>query len=410
MTHTDVPGGMRLFLGAHLISSVGTRMQTAALLWHSYALTSSAISLGLVGAFELIPLLLLSAWGGVVADRADRRYVLLITQLLMAIPALALAFITWSDQAHIAWIYGATMIAAAVQAFDIAARKALVAELTPTRELGRVMSWMDLAKNIAKLSGPALMGILAAQLGLWMVYLINAISYSVMVFALVKLPAIKSKQKRSDTPQLNVRQRFTEGLRFVRGEPVLKSLIALDFFATLFAGAEALLPMVAVERLGIEVGGYGLLASASAGGALIGGIFLLARPPQVKLGLWSLGSAVLYGVATVIFGLASSVLTCAISLALVGCADTISTVLRNTLMQLQTPNMIRGRVTSISAIFSKSGPRLGQLEAGIVAAHFGLVTSIVSGGLLCVGSVILVGLWSPALRSLNYVDVPPDDI
>ena len=113
--------------------------------------------------------------------------------------------------------------------------------------------------------------------------------------------------------------------------------------------------------------------------------------------------------ATIIFGLSSNVTACALSLAIVGYADTVSTVLRNTLMQLQTPNNIRGRVTAISAIFSKSGPRLGQLEAGIVAAHFGLVTSIVSGGILCVGAVIIISLGSPALRSLNQADVPPND-
>lgn len=386
------------FLTGHAVSAMGGKMQAAALLWHIYQLTGSAVALGVLGAVELLPIVLFSAVGGVAADRYDRRWVLGLSQAAQALPALLLAVLTSLEFATIWVIYAVAATGAAVQAFDTPARKALVPQLVEPEGLARALSAMDLTKNLAKLGGPALMGVLVAWAGLPWVYLLNALSFGVMIVVLLQLPAATGRRTAKGR---GIVAPFLAGIRFVRDMPVVRSLIVLDFVATLLAGAEALLPMVADRVLGIGVLGYGLLSSSVALGALLGGAILLWRPPRRRLGRMVLGSVAVYGLATIGFGLASHALACFAALVVLGAADTVSTVLRNTLLQLRTPDAFRGRISAVNLVFSKSGPRLGQLEAGLVAGWIGVTGSIVSGGVLCLGALAWMTWRHPVLRELN---------
>lgn len=388
--------GFATFLVGHALSTVGGRMQAAALLWHVYAQTGSAFALGGLAAAELAPTLGLAVVAGVAADRYDRRALLAVSQAAQAVPALVLAGATWGGADHFGVLYGAAAAGAVGQAFDTAARKALVPRLVAPARLASAVSSIDLVKNVGKLLGPALMGLSAATIGLAPIYLVNALSFAAMLAALARVPA----SAPSGLPAGWVAP-LGEGIRFVRAAPVVGALIWLDFVATLFAGAEVLLPAVADRVLGVGPAGYGVLASATAAGALLAGGWLAAKPPRRRVGALAIGAAVAFGVATVAFGVAHDLAACVAALVAVGAADTVSTVLRNTLLQLRTPDGLRGRVTAVSALFTKSGPRLGQLEAGLVAGWFGLQASIVSGGALCVAAAIAVAWWSPALRAVD---------
>ncbi len=400
------PGKVKLFLTGHGVSSVGTRMQTAAMLWHLYEITGSPVALGALGLAEWVPLLLLATIGGEVADRKNRRYVIAISQVFQFFPALALGLLTWTGQESVALIYGVAALGSAAQAFDASARKALLPALSGEQGLARAMSAMDLAKNAAKLLGPALMGVLVASMGLAWVYLINSVSFFVMLGTVLSLPKASGHVEVQEGPgeAEGFVKRIGEGFQFVRSSKLVRSLVLLDFWGTFCAGAEALLPMVAKETLGVDAAGYGLLASAAACGALVSGFALVAYPPKRRVGRTVIVSSLFFGAATVVFALSNSFVAVFVALAFIGAADTVSTVLRNTVIQVATPNALRGRVTSVGMLFSKSGPRLGQMEAGLVAGVWGVSFSILSGGVLALFTTcVLAGLY-PELRKLDGME------
>jgi MFS family permease len=378
-------------------------MQTAAILWHLYELTGSAVALGAVGLAELIPILILATLGGEVADRVDRRKVIAVSQVVQALPALGLALVTFMGTESVAMLYGVAALGAAAQAFDSSARKALIPQLAGTEALPRAMSAMDLAKNTAKLVGPALMGILVASLGLGWVYLLNSASFAIMLVAVMCIPVALGKAQEVNVlaGAAGMRVRIAEGFRFVRNSKLVRSMVLLDFWGTFTAGAEALLPIVAGEVLGLDAAGYGVLASAAALGALLSGAYLVARPPKSHLGNVIIGYSLLFGLATLWFGLSTSFVGIFVALAFVGGADTVCTVLRNTILQVATPNELRGRVTSVAMLFSKSGPRLGQMEAGLVAGLWGVSASILSGGALALITTAFIARSYPELRALK---------
>lgn len=396
-------GGLLPFLAGHSLSAMGSRMLSAALLWHVYVITESAVALGSLAAVELVPMLLVAGPGGVIVDRLDRRLLLGVTQALQALPALFLAAVTFSGQDSVLVLYLAAALGSTIQTVDAATRKAIVPRLVLPRDLSRALSAMDLVKNLAKLAGPALMGLMVAAVGLAPVYLLTSLSYAAMMLALVFVPAAGGVASQA---KAGLWGSVAEGIRFVRGTPVVWSLLVLDFLATFLAGAEALLPLVADRIIGVGPAGYGVLSSAAAMGALGGGALLLAFSPQRRLGRVVLGSAALFGLATIAFGLANSFVTCFVALVLLGAADTVSTVLRNTVLQLRTPDALLGRVSAVGMVFSKSGPRLGQLEAGLVAGAFGVSASIISGGVLCLAAVGAIAWWFPRLRELDGMEEP----
>lgn len=411
----------RRFWGAQFLSIAGFQVQSTAAHWHVYLLTSSPVALGALGLVRVLPIVVFSLVGGVVADRYDRRRVMQLTQGAMAVAVAALAAATLAGRDHLGLIYAAYALLGAAHAFDSPARQALVPRLVPELELPAAISLNVAAMQAAQIGGPALAGTWIAATGagsgavaseaahaLGWIYATAALSYVAVVGALSTLGASAPAAPatgRAEPALTAVR----EGVRFVFRTPILVWTMGLDFVATFFSGALSLLPIVADKVLGAGAVGYGWLASAPAAGALVGSLLTSLRPLPRRQGQVLLWAVAAYGIATAVYGLSRSYPLTFLALALSGLADLVSTVIRQTLRQLLTPDALRGRMTSVSMIFFMGGPQLGELEAGLVAGLFaapalGATVSIVSGGLLTLLAAGYVALRAPVVRAYRPAD------
>lgn len=398
-------------VGSQLLSVTGSQMQVVAINWQVYRLTHSPLALGFVGLTRLLPIIAFSLWGGVVADRYDRRRVMIVTQLTMTAVALAFAAVTFSDRATLWLIYGLNALSAAAGAFDAPSRQSLIPRLVPPEDLPGALSLNFSAFQLSTIAGPALAGAVIAaapadEHGLALIYLLNAVSFLAVVAALAVMRASGAAPAAKGPPAHPIAA-LHEGLRFVFSTPLIVWTMSLDFLATFFSGSMSLLPIFAVEILHVGAGGYGILASAPAVGALVGALYLSWRPlpdQQGRVFLWAVGA---YGAATVVFGLSRVFWLTLAGLAGTGLADAISTVIRQTLRQLATPDALRGRMTSVNMIFFTGGPQLGELEAGLVASLFasaalGVTVSVVSGGLVTILVTALIAARAPMLRRYDF--------
>lgn len=407
----------RLLWAGQLISQTGSTMQSLTINWHISVLTNfDPLALGLVGLSRVVPIVFFSLLGGAVADARDRRKLMLLTQSAMAIFAAVLGFLT-DRGLNIVWpIYGLNAMSAAAWAFDNPARQALIPSLVPRENLANAMSLNSIMFQTATIIGPTLAGliigsssqdfifarqtIVLADQNVAIVYWINALSFLAVIVALLFMHPVKVVTRKVDLGSVR------EGLSFVRHQPIIWSTMALDFFATFFSSASQLLPIFAAKILNVGARGFGFLEAAPAIGALLSGsrmsviVMRIKRPGAVIL--WSV---VLYGIATVAFGLSTSFWLSLIFLGLTGIADNVSTILRSTIRQLVTPDHIRGRMTSVNMIFFMGGPQLGELEAGVVAALIGAPLSVITGGLGCLIAVAFVAWKVPMLRKFDGDDL-----
>lgn len=415
----------RRLIASQFLSLIGSQMQVVAINWHVYLLTRSPLALGLVGLTRVLPIVAFSLWGGVLADRLDRRRLMIVTQLVMAGVALALAGVTWSHRETLFLLYGLNFLSASAVAFDGPARQALIPRLVPPHDLPGALSLNLSVFQTALIGGPALAGLLiagdagalqsaspgsSADTGaLALIYFLNAVSFLAVIFALATMKTSGAPERGS--PDERPWTALKEGLRFVFKTPLMVWTMSLDFLATFFSGAMSLLPIFADQVLKVGAKGYGVLVSAPAMGALVGSLLVSIRPLPPKQGRVLLTAVAGYGAATIVFGLSRSFALTLLALAATGFADAIST-----LRQFLTPDRLRGRMTSVNMIFFMGGPQLGELEAGLVASLFastavGVTVSVVSGGvatLLCVG---LISALSPTLRRYDFrqhaAAVPP---
>lgn len=391
------------------ISGIGSMMQVWAINWQLYALTHHALALGLIGLFRVVPIVLFSLIGGTVADAWDRRKVMLVTQTTLAGVAVALGTLTVTHQMTAAHIYFLTVISAAAMSFDNPARQALIPQLVPRSDFAGAIALNSIVFRTATIVGPMAAGLLIARGGLGETYWLNAASFLAVIAALIAM-RLKPEALTAETaslPRSEEEQQaqvswgaLTEGLLFVWRTPILVWTLSLDFLATFFSSANALLPIFAQDILHAGARGYGLLAAAEAAGALGMGLFLSLGRPIVKQGRTVLWAVVAYGLATVVFGASHNFYLSWLALAVGGMADAISTILRQTIRQLVTPDRLRGRMTSVNMIFFMGGPQLGELEAGLAATWLGAPWAVVTGGLGCLITVALVAARAPMLR--NY--------
>jgi MFS family permease len=375
-------------------------MQSVAINWHVYLLTKSAFALGLVGLFKGVPIVLCSLMGGVVADAVDRRRLMITTQTVMLLSAAALASATVAGLQSVWPIYLLTAVASGATAFDIPARQALMPTLVPAKDFPNAVSLGLMVFNVAMIVGPAIGGFLLASHGPAAVYGINAVSFVAVIIALVAMRTSGRTIEQTEQANRVSYAALKEGLAFVWRTPVIVQTMTLDFAATFFASATALLPIFAAEILNVGARGVGLLAAAPAVGSVLTAL-LIARSGgfrrQGRTVVWSVG---VFGLATVAFGLSRAFWFSLLMLAVTGAADTVSTVLRQTIRQLATPNYLRGRMTSINMVFFMGGPQLGELEAGVVASLIGAPLSVVIGGL---GSLVSAAIAAIKAKSLlNY--------
>ena len=387
-----------LWLGL-LISIAGTQMQIWAIFWHIRTLTEEPIALGGVGLARILPVIIFSLIGGAVADSFKRTKILFFTQSFAALTALALGLFTQFGTITIWHIYALTALQAIAIAFDGPARQALVPNLVPAKDLPNAFSMTSIAFQTGSILGPALSGFAIAFAGQGAVYFINALSFLAVIIALILIGDVP--QKAMDRAKAVSWESIREGIQFILNKPIILSTMLLDFVATFFASANTLMPIVAVDVLKVGVLEYGWLSAAQSVGAVTAALIVSQIPELRRQGPIFLGAVVVFGAATVLFGLSSSFVLAWIALAITGAADSVSTIIRNTIRQLQTPDHIRGRMTSVNMIFFQGGPQLGEVEAGVVAQLLGAPFAIVSGGIACVlGMTLIVRRW-PALLTYN---------
>jgi MFS family permease len=373
----------RLLWMGQIVSVTGSQMQLAAINWHIYLLTRSALALGLVGACRAIPIILCSLLGGVVADVLDRRRLMMATQTVMLACSATLALVTFAGSERVWPIFLLTATASAAWAFDTPARQALMPALVPLKDFPNAVSLSMLMFQVGLIAGPPLAGFVLASHGPGLVYAINAASFVAVILGLALMRTSGRPEKTTDqAPRVSL-EALREGLRFVWRTPIIVQTMTLDFVATFFASANQLLPIFAKDILRVGAQGYGFLAAAPAGGAVISGLIMARLGTLRKQGPIVIVSVGVFGAATIAFGLSRVFWFSLLMLALMGAADTVSTILRQTIRQLTTPNYLRGRMTSINMIFFMGGPQLGEVEAGTVAALIGAPLSVVTGGLGC---------------------------
>jgi len=388
-----------LWLGL-MISIAGSQMQVWALFWHIRTLTDQPIALGGIGLARIVPVIVFSLIGGAVADVFNRRRILFLTQSAAALVALTLGLLTRFEHINLWQIYLLTAIQAVALAFDLPARQALVPNLVPARDLPNAFSLTSIAFQTGAILGPALSGLVIAYSGQAAVYLINAASFLAVIFALILLGDVSQKVDRSRTNGVSL-EAIREGIHFIVNRPIIFSSMILDFVATFFASANTLMPFVARDVLHVGVTAYGWLSAAQSVGAMIAALVVSQLKDLRRQGRLFMGAVLFFGLATIAFGLSTIFAVAWIALALTGAADSVSTIIRNTIRQLQTPDQMRGRMTSVNQIFFQGGPQLGEIEAGAVAQLFGAPVAIVSGGIGCILAVLLIARKWPQLRAYN---------
>jgi MFS family permease len=395
-----------LWLG-QLVSIAGSMMQSAGILWHVSLLVppdQRGLALGLVGLVRVLPIIGFSLVSGVVADAFDRRRVMLTAQSMMAVLAGVLAAVTFGGLDSVWPIYVFTALTSAAGSFDGPARQSLFPNLVPREHLPNAISLNTIVFQTGAVLGPALAGLVIAAWGIGWIYLVNAVSFLAVIAALLLMrdaPHFAPEAKREVSLRAAV-----EGLRYVFSAPLIRSAMLLDFVATFFSSAMALLPIFAQDILKVGAEGYGLLSSAPAIGAVLTSAAMVRLVDRIeyrgRVMLWAVAG---YGLATVVFGLSTSFWLTFVCLALTGATDTVSMVLRNIIRQLTTPDRLRGRMTSVNMIFFMGGPQLGELEAGVVAQLIGAPLSVITGGIGCLVATLWIAAQTPALREYRRDEV-----
>jgi MFS family permease len=395
----------RLLWSGMICSTAGSMMQNAAILWHVTQLVpveKRPLALGAVGMVKIVPIFVFSLAGGVVADALDRKKLMLVMQSLMAIFAAILAVLSFTGKEALWSIYLLTALNSAANTFDGPARQSMIPALVPPKDFANAISLNTIHFQVASVVGPWLSGIVIASLGMGWVYALNAVSFLAVIVNLLRMRDVPPRQGAGVEVSL---RSAVEGLRFVFRTPMIRSTMLLDFFATLFSTASGLLPIFAQDILHVGPRGYGFLVSAQAVGALLASAFLVHAADRIDhRGRTLLWAVTAYGLATVVFGLSRSFELTFACLALVGAADMVSTVLRNIIRQLATPDRLRGRMTSVNMMFFMGGPQLGEIEAGLVANSFGAPFSVVTGGIGCLVATAWIAAKTPALRRYRRED------
>jgi MFS family permease len=395
-----------LFWGTRWMGSFGTQIASVAMGWQMYALAretrsvaESAFLVGMIGLAAFLPLFLLTLPAGEAADRYDRKKLLLVCLTGEMLSVLALAIATLNGWASPELLLGIAALFGASRAFFAPANTALGPMLVPRRLLPRAIAWNSLAWQSASIAGPAAAGFLVAH-SAQTAYFTTFVLYG-LAFILILLI------RKNARPTVNPGSRWTlikEGLTYVWRQKIVFGAISLDLFAVLLGGATALLPVFARDVLHVGPQGFGLLRAGPAMGATVVALWLAANPIRTRAGLFMFGGVAVFGLATIVFGLSKSLWLSVAALAVLGGADMLSVFVRQTLVQLVTPDQMRGRVAAVSSVFIGASNELGEFESGIVARILGPVGAAVFGG---VGAVMVTGIWAwlfPDLRRANRLE------
>ena len=389
MLGADSPFRDRAFLRywlARVFSISGYLVQSVAIAWQIYALTDSAVDLGLVGLVQFLPRVLLLPVVGNAADRYDRRQLMLASQVVQGIAILVLTLACASDNVSRELLFFIVLVTGAARTLEMPATQSLLPALVTPATLPRAVALSAAATQTATIVAPALGGLLFA-FGATSVYAVATAMFCVAVMSTVRLA---SPPQTRIAVTVSGTEHFMAGIRFIARERAILGAISLDLFAVLLGGATALLPIIARDILDTGPWGLGLLRSAPAVGALAVSFWLAHHPLENSVGKWMFGCVALFGVATIAFGLSRSMTVSMISLLVLGGADMVSVVIRNAYIQLQTPDAMRGRVSAVNSMFVGASNQLGEFESGLTAAWLGTVPAVVLGG---IGTLLVVVVW-----------------
>jgi MFS family permease len=393
----------RLFLSFRFFMTIAAQMQSIIVGWQVYELTHDPLSLGLIGLAEAIPFISIALYAGHVADRFNRKKVILWFDLLFLLSSGLLLFITYHKTGLIGNygvlpIYLCVAVSGISRAFLYPATIALMAQVVPRALYTNSSTWNSTTWHVAAITGPAIGGMVYGFFGVRVAYMTVIAS---MLISFLLLSNIRSRLVPAKNEEETIMQRLANGIRFVFSNQLLLGAMALDMFAVLFGGAVAMLPVFAAEVLKVGPQGLGILRAAPMVGAVLMSVVLAYRPPVVRAGRLLMIGVAGFGISIICFALSKNFYLSFGLLAMSGMVDNISVVIRSATMQLVTPDEMRGRVASVNSMFIGSSNEIGSFESGLAAKLMGLIPSVIFGGLMTLGIVGATARWAPKLRNLN---------
>jgi MFS family permease len=386
-------GPFREYTVSRGANGLATGLLQAVILWQVYAISGSVLSLGIVGLVAFGAALVSSLIGGALVDSYDRRTILLVSQLVPGLGSIAMLAAMASNNVGLPLIYVLVLVTGIAASLEFPARQSLLPAVVPRHLFARALTVNSASSSLTSVTGPAIGGVLIAIGGVGAAYVAHVV---LVVIAMLSLAPLRVHAS-SGGGRLGM-SAVREGLSYVWRRPILLGAMTLDMFAVLFGGARALLPVYAVDVLHVDAFGYGLLSSSLEAGTLVMALLLLVVPIPRRTGRLLLIAVALFGMATVAFGISTWLPLSIAAYGMVGMADQVSMVMRHTMIQLTTPDVLRGRVTGVSSVFISASNELGALESGLVAAATGAVFAVVSGGLACLLVVALIAWRVPSLR------------
>ncbi len=387
----------RRFAGGFLLSSTGLQMLSLAVAWEVYERTDDALHLGYIGLARAAPVIVLALPAGHLIDTFDRKKVLALTQVAFAAVVAGLA-VASALQAPLWITYALLMLSGCARVFNGPSRATLLPQIVPAQDFHNAISWNSGVFQLSAVCGPILAGLMLKQFNAaWPVYVVTAATC--LVFAFLAL-ALKPAPSKRNTDPWSVRG-VTAGLSHLWTEKTIFAAITLDLFAVLLGGATALLPIYAKDILHTDEVGLGILKASAYVGAFLMALWLAHRPAFARAGPVLLWSVACFGITIILFGVSTNLWLSAAALAVGGALDNISVVVRHVLVQMRTPEELRGRVSSVNSVFIESSNELGAFESGLVATYFGPVVSVVSGGIGTVLVVAAVAVFIPQIRRLG---------
>ena len=389
-------------------------MQTVAVGWQVYSLRHDPLDLGLVGLSQFLPFMPLALVAGHAADRFNRRRILALCYATQVLCALLLLAFTISGQRVVWPVFAVMVLFGSARAFSMPSSQAIVPTLVPIESFGNAVALSSSSFQVATIAGPSLGGILYLA-GPQTVYAVVAVLLAVasVLMSLAKVRHVKPLNVAAtaapasappDPATAKSWHAVLEGLRFVRSRPVVLGAISLDLFAVLLGGATALLPAYARDVLHVGPTGLGLLRTAPGVGAALAAVVLAFSPMARHVGRWMFAGVALFGIATIVFGLSHVFIVSLLALLVLGIGDMASVYIRHMLVQLETPDAIRGRVSAVNGVFIGASNELGEFESGLTAAWFGLVPAVVIGG---VATLFITALWMRLFPTLRKIDKFP---
>lgn len=388
-----------LFWSSLLFSALGSQISAVAIAWQVYEITNSPFQLGLTGLFRALPVLLLSIPGGVLADRMDRRWLLIVTQSLAGLLALALALLSYFDAVRVWHIYLVTFLSGAVGIFDAPARTALIPTLVAPAQLATAYALNITWRQIATLAGPFVGGVIIAAVGITTAYFIDALSFlSVIVcLALMRARSLLPSREKKESPLESVRG----GFNFIRDNSAILALMGMDTCVQFFGAYRSMMPVFARDILAVGPTGLGALLGVPAFGAMAGSALVMALGNPKRKGRLIINVTLIYTAGLIGFAVSRSFVLSLAIVFLLGLVDAVGETLRDTLVQLITPDHLRGRVKSFDQVFMSAGTYLGHAQIGGAAAFLGVAGALVMGGLLGTAGVLLIAKYARSLRDIQ---------